>query len=158
MGFKLGTSRQPYAVGGEIKSKLSFKNSPLSEDGLSVPGNPVIRTPLPDDIIAEANGPNHPRHPNSVYLNDRVDPESDFAKECLNHEMVHMTAMKISPNKLSYTDNSVTYEGNMYPRQIIEGEDMIQDIETGKWKEAGDKTWPWEKDANAVTSNTDILT
>ena len=70
MGFKLGTSRQPYAVNGEIKSKLSFKNSPYNEDGLSVPGNPVIRVSLPDDIIAEANGPDHPKHPNSIYLNE----------------------------------------------------------------------------------------
>ena len=150
MGFILGTSRQPYAVGGEIKSKLSFKNSPLNEDGLSVPGNPVIRVPLPDDIIAEANGSDHPEHPNSIYLNDRVDPESDLAKDTLKHEMIHLTAMKISPNKLSYTDDSVTYEGSVYPRQTIEGKDMIMDIETGQWKEAGDSAWPWEKDANSI--------
>ena len=152
MGFKLGTSRQPYAVNGEIKSKLSFKNNPFNEDALSVPGNHVIRVALPDNIIAEANGPDHPKHPNSIYLNDRVDPESDFAKECLNHEMVHMTAMKISPSKLSYTDNNITYEGEVYPRQQIQGKDMIMDIETNEWKEAGDHSLPWEKDANAVMS------
>jgi len=150
MGFKLGTSRQPHAVNGEIKSKLAFKNNSLSKDGLSVPGNPIIRVPLPNDIIAEANGPNHPQHPNSIYLNDRVDPESDLAKQTLKHEMVHLTAMKISPNKLSYTDDSVTYEGDVYPRQQIQGKDMIMDIETGEWKEAGDHTWPWEKDANSI--------
>ena len=150
MGFKLGTTRQPYAVNGEIKSKLSFKNSPFDKDGLSVPGNPVLRVPLPDDIIAEANGPNHPQHPNSIYLNDKVDPESHLAKQALNHEMVHATAMKISPNKLSYTDNNVTYEGSVYPRQTINGVDAIQDIETGEWKEAGDNTWPWERDANEL--------
>ena len=158
MAFKLGTARQPYAVNGEIKSKLSFKNSPLNEDGVSVPGNPVIRVPLEGGIIAEANGPNHPEHPNSIYLNDKVDPESDLAKQALNHEMIHATAMKISPNKLAYTDDSVTYEGNVYPRKDIEGKDMIQDIETGQWKEAGDETWPWEKDANMLTSNTNIQT
>ena len=153
MGFKLGTSRQPYAVNGEIKSKLTFKNSPYDEDGLSVPGNPVIRVPLPDGIVAEANGPNHPEHPNSIYLNEKVDPNSETARETLNHEMIHMTAMKISPNKLSYTDNSVTYEGSIYPRKTRSGKDMIQDIETGKWKEAGDHAWPWEKDADIVVSN-----
>ena len=150
MGFKLGTTRQPYAVNGEIKSKLSFKNSPFDKDGLSVPGNPVLRVPLPDDIIAEANGPNHPQHPNSIYLNDKVDPNSDLAKKALNHEMVHATAMKISPNKLSYTDDNVTYEGSVYPRQMINGVDAIQDIETGEWKEAGDHAWPWERDANEL--------
>ena len=150
MGFKLGTSRQPYAVGGEIKSKLSFKNTSSDKDGLSVPGNPVVRVPLPDNIIAEANGPNHPQHPNSIYLNDRVDPESDLAKDTLKHEMVHLTAMKISPNKLSYTDDSITYEGSVYPRKQIDGKDMIMDIETGEWKEAGEHSWPWEKDANSI--------
>ena len=35
MGYKLGTARQPYAVNGEIKSKLTFKNSPYDKDGLS---------------------------------------------------------------------------------------------------------------------------
>ena len=156
MSFKLGTSRQPYAVGCEIKSKLAFKNSPLNEDSLSVPGNAIIRVPLENDVIAEANGPNHPEHPSSIYLNDRVDPESDLAKQALNHEMIHATAMKISPNKLSYTDDSITYEGNVYPRKTRYGKDMIQDIETGKWKEAGDHNWPWEKDADIITSNPNI--
>ena len=148
MAFKLGKARQPYAVNGEIKSKLSFKNSPYDKDGLSVPGNPVVRVPLPDGIIAEANGSDHPEHPNSIYLNDKIDPNSDLAKQALNHEMIHATAMKISKNKLSYTDDTVTYEGNVYPRKDIEGKDMIQDIETGQLKEVGDHTWPWEKDAN----------
>ena len=158
MAFKLGTSRQPYAVSGEIKSKLAFKNSPLNEDGLSVPGNAVIRVPLSDGIIAEANGPNHPKHPNSIYLNDIVDPESDLAKQALNHEMIHATAMKISENKLAYTDDSITYEGEVYPRKTRYGKDMIQDIETGQWKEAGHETWPWEKDTNLMTSNPEIET
>ena len=103
MGFKLGTSRKPYADRGEIKHKLTFK-----KDQPSIPGNPIIRVPLPDDIIAEANGPNHPKHPNSIYLNEKVDYNSDMAKLTLQHEMRHLTAMKISPGKLSYTDNSVT--------------------------------------------------
>ena len=149
MGFKLGTSRQPYAVNGEIKSKLAFKNSPLNKDGLSVPGNPVIRMPLSEDIIAEANGPNHPHHPNSIYLNENVDPNSLLAKDTLKHEMIHLTAMKISPGKLSYTDHSVTYEGFEYPRKTINGRDMIM-IEPDTWKQAGDETLPWEKDANAL--------
>ena len=143
MGVKLGTSRKPYADRGEIKHKLTFK-----KDQPSIPGNPIIRVPLPDDIIAEANGPNHPKHPNSIYLNEKVDYNSDMAKLTLQHEMRHLTAMKISPGKLSYTDNSVTYEGDVYPRKNINGKDMIMDVHTGEWKIAGDSTWPWEKDAN----------
>ena len=150
MGFKLGTARQPYAVNGEIKSKLSFKNSPYDKDGLSVPGNPVIRVPLPDSIMAEANGPNHHTDPNTIYLNDKIDPNSSLAREVINHEMIHMTDMKISPNKLSYTDNSVIHEGTVYPRKDINGKDMIQDIETGEWKIAGHPSFPWEKDADIL--------
>ena len=150
MGFKLGKARQPYAVSGEIKSKLSFKNSPYNKDGLSVPGTPVLRVPLPEGIIAEANGADHPEHPNSIYLSDKIDPRSPEAKQALNHEMVHMTAMKISPNKLSYTDYNITYEGTEYLRRTFDGKDMIKDAETGQWKEAGDPSWPWEKDANEI--------
>jgi len=153
MGFKLGTSKQPYAVSGEIKSKLSFKNGLLDEDGLSVPGVKVIRTNLPKDIIAEANAPDHHKDPSTIYLNKNIDPNSSEAKQTLNHEMIHMTAMKISPNKLSYSDDNVTYEGNSYPRKTISGKDMIKDIETGEWKEAGDSTLPWEQDANIITNN-----
>ena len=60
--------------------------------------------------------------------------------------MIHATAMKISPNKLSYTDDSITYEGNVYPRKTRYGKDMIQ-VE-GKWKEAGDGDFPWDNEAN----------
>ena len=146
MGFKLGTTRQPYAINGEVKSRLTFKRKAPA----SIPGNPVIRVPLDSNIVAEANGPNHTTDPNSIYLNDKVDPNSDLAKYTLKHEMVHLTAMKISPNKLAYTDNSITYEGAVYPRQDIKGKDMIMDIENGEWKEAGDPAWPWEQDANKI--------
>ena len=148
MAYKLGTSKQLYAVGGEIKGKLSFKNSPRDMDGLSVPGNPIIRMPLEEGVFAEANGPNHDEHPNSIYINEKVDINTPMAEFALNHEMRHLTAMKISPNKLSYTDDSVTYEGDVYPRKDRYGKDMIQDIHTGEWKESGHPEWPWERDAN----------
>ena len=70
--------------------------------------------------------------------------------------MVHLTAMKISPGKLSYTDDSVTYEGRTYPRKEINGQDMIMDINTGEWKEAGSSDWKWEKDANEAITNPKI--
>ena len=54
MAFKMGTGRTPYAVSGEIKTKFKFNNVE-NEDGLSVPGNPVVRKPMPDNVGAEAN-------------------------------------------------------------------------------------------------------
>ena len=116
MGFKLGRAKAVTAVGGVLKSKLSFKKHPSS-----IPGNAIIRKQLPDDIVAEANSPAHSRDANTIYLNKNIDPNSNLAKEALKHEMVHMTAMKISPGKLSYTDNSITYEGTTYPRKDING-------------------------------------
>ena len=151
MGFKLGRAKAVTATGGVIKNKLSFKKEPSS-----IPGNAVIRKPLPDDIIAEANSPAHSRDANTIYLNENIDPNSRLAKEALKHEMVHLTAMKISPGKLSYTDNDVTYEGRTYPRKDINGKDMIMDVNTGEWKEAGSDDWHWEKDANEMMNNANI--
>ena len=151
MGFKLGRARTVTARSGVLKSKLSFKKHPSS-----IPGNAIIRKDLPDDIIAEANSPAHGKDANTIYLNKNVDPNSDLAKEALKHEMVHLTAMKISPGKLSYTDDSVTYEGRTYPRKDINGQDMIMDINTGEWKEAGSSDWKWEKDANEAITNPKI--
>ena len=145
MGFKLGKARTVTARGGVLKSKLSFKKHPSS-----IPGNAIIRKNLPDDIIAEANSPAHGRDASTIYLNKNIDIDSELAKDALKHEMIHLTAMKISPGKLSYTDDSITYEGRDYPRKDINGKDMIVDVNTGEWKEAGSEEWPWEKDANEI--------
>ena len=145
MGFKLGKARTVTARGGVLKSKLSFKKHPSS-----LPGNAIIRKNLPDNIIAEANSPAHGRDASTIYLNKNIDIDSELAKDALKHEMIHLTAMKISPGKLSYTDNSITYEGRDYPRKDINGKDMIMDVNTGEWKEAGSEEWPWEKDANEI--------
>ena len=145
MGFKLGRAKAVTATGGVLKSKLSFKKHPSS-----IPGNAIIRKDLPDDIIAEANSPAHGRDASTIYLNKNIDIDSELAKDALKHEMIHLTAMKISPGKLSYTDDSITYEGRDYPRKDINGKDMIMDVNTGEWKEAGSEEWPWEKDANEI--------
>ena len=145
MGFKLGRAKAVTARGGVLKSKLSFKKHPSS-----IPGNAIIRKDLPDDIIAEANSPAHGRDASTIYLNKNIDIDSELAKDALKHEMIHLTAMKISPGKLSYTDDSITYEGRDYPRKDINGKDMIMDVNTGEWKEAGSEEWPWEKDANEI--------
>ena len=145
MGFKLGKARTVTARGGVLKSKLSFKKHPSS-----IPGNAIIRKDLPDNIIAEANSPAHGRDASTIYLNKNIDIDSELAKDALKHEMIHLTAMKISPGKLSYTDDSITYEGRDYPRKDINGKDMIMDVNTGEWKEAGSEEWPWEKDANEI--------
>ncbi len=136
MGFKLGSERGNYATNGEIKTKMRFgKNS--GGDG-SVPGTPVIQMPLADGVLGEAN------MDGSIYMSDLLDPNSPEFRQTLNHEMRHATDMRIG--KLAYADDSITYNGEVFPRETRKGKDMIQ--VDGKWKEAGHTGFPWEDDAN----------
>jgi hypothetical protein len=136
MGFKLGSERGNYATSGEIKTKMRFgKNS--GGDG-SVPGTPVIMKKLAKGIMGEAN------MDGSIYMSDLLDPNSPEFRQTLNHEMRHATDMRIG--KLAYADDSITYNGEVFPRETRKGKDMIQ--VDGKWKEAGHTGFPWEDDAN----------
>ena len=136
MGFKLGSERGNYATNGEIKTKMRFgKNS--GGDG-SVPGTPVIQMPLAEGVLGEAN------MDGSIYMSDLLDPNSPEFRQTLNHEMRHATDMRIG--KLAYTDDSITYNGEVFPRETIKGNDMIK--VDGEWKEAGHTGFPWEDDAN----------
>ncbi len=137
MGFKLGTERGLEATSGEIKTKMRFGKQSGDPD-ISVPGTPIIRTKLAKGIMGEAN------MDGSIYLNEKLDPNSFEARQTINHEMRHATDMKIG--KLAYTDNSVTYNGEEFPRMDIDGVDSI--LVDGEWKEAGDTGFPWENDAN----------
>ncbi len=58
--------------------------------------------------------------------------------------MRHATDMRIG--KLAYDDDSVTYNGEKFPRMDINGVDSI--LVDGEWREAGDHDFPWEDDAN----------
>ena len=53
MGFKLGKNRGNYAAGGVIKTKMRFGKQ--AGDLGSVPGTPVIRVPLDEGVMGEAN-------------------------------------------------------------------------------------------------------
>jgi hypothetical protein len=136
MGFKLGSERGNHATNGEIKTKMRFgKNS--GGDG-SVPGTPVIMKKLAKGIMGEAN------MDGSIYMSDKLDPNSPEFRQTLNHEMRHATDMRIG--KLAYADDSITYNGEVFPRETRKGKDMIQ--VDGEWKEAGHTGFPWEDDAN----------
>ena len=132
MGFKLGKASQPLARGGNINKKLSFKTYDAS-----VSGNPVIRKKLDEGILGEAN------MDGSIFISDEIAVNSPMERQVLLHEMRHATDMKLG--KLAYNDDSVYYDGVTYPRETINGKDMIK--VDGKWKEAGDD-FPWERTAN----------
>jgi len=132
MGFKLGKASQPVARGGDINKKLSFKTYDAS-----VSGNPVIRKKLDEGILGEAN------MDGSIFISDEIAVNSPMERQVLLHEMRHATDMKLG--KLAYNDDSVYYDGVTYPRETINGKDMIK--VDGQWKEAGDD-FPWERTAN----------
>ena len=136
MGFKLGTNRGLEATRGEIKTKMRFGQEAGGD--ASVPGTPVIRLPLDEGVMGEAN------MDGTIYVNENITPGSHEDKQVINHEMRHATDMKLG--KLAYTDDNVTYNGETFPRETIKGKDMI--LVEGKWKEAGDTGFPWEDDAN----------
>ena len=139
MGFKLGTERGNYAVSGEIRTKMRFHQEAGGD--ASVPGTPVIRTPLESGVMGEAN------MDGSIYISDKLEPGSFEDRQTISHEMRHATDIKIG--KLSYEDDYITYNGEDYPRMDIDGVDSI--LVDGKWKEAGDTGFPWENDANNGT-------
>ena len=141
MGFKLGKNRGNYAVNGVIKTKLRFGQEAGGD--ASVPGVPVVRKPLEEGIMGEAN------MDGSIYINQNIVPGSKEEKQVVNHEMRHATDMKIG--KLAYGDDFVKYNGVTYPRQTINGKDMI--IVDGVAKEVGDEGFPWENDANNGNKN-----
>ena len=136
MGFKLGTNRGNYATSGEIKTKLRFGRKPSGEQ--SIPGTPIIRVPLEEGVMGEAN------MDGTIYINKDIVPGSYEDKQVINHEMRHATDMKIG--KLSYADDHVMYNGERFERKDINGVDSI--LVDGKWKEAGHTGFPWENDAN----------
>ena len=142
MGFKLGKNRGVEVSGGEIKTKMRFGQEAGDAD-ISIPGTPVIRKPLAEGILGEAN------MDGSIYISDKIIPGSMEERQVINHEMRHATDMKLG--KLAYTDDYIMYNGEKFQRTTIDGNDMI--IVDGVAKEAGSEGFPWESDANNGNDN-----
>ena len=136
MAYKLGKGYKPYMTSGSLRTKMRFGQEAGGD--ASVPGTPVIRKPLGEGIMGEAN------MDGSIYISDKIIPGSHEESQVINHEMRHSTDMRIG--KLAYSDNFVKWDGNIYPRVTMNGKDMI--IVDGVAKEAGDEGFPWEEDAN----------
>jgi len=136
MGFKLGTNRGNYAVGGEITPKMRFGKETGGD--ASVPGTPVVRKNLGEGIMGEAN------MDGSIYISNKLEPGSFEERQTINHEMRHATDMKIGITE--YADDYIKHNGETFPRETRNGKDMI--LVYGEWKEAGDEGFPWEVNAN----------
>ena len=134
MGFKMGSNRGLEANNGEIKTKLSFRRNQQA----TIPGTPIIPMPLDENIMGEAN------MDGTIFVSDKLDPNSLEYRQVINHEMRHATDMKLG--KLAYDDDHIMYNGERFERKDIDGVDSI--LVEGEWKEAGDTGFPWEDDAN----------
>ena len=137
MGFKLGSERGNYAVGGELKTNLRFGGE-SADPNISIPGTPIIRKPLEKDVLGEAN------MDGTIYISDQLQPGSPEERQVINHEMIHATDMKLGV--LSYADDHIMYNGEKFERKDVNGVDSI--YVDGEWKQAGDSGFPWENDAN----------
>ena len=137
MGFKLGKGKTPQMTYGQLKNKMRFGQEAGDTD-ISIPGVPIIRKPLAEGILGEAN------MDGSIYISNKIIPGSEEERQVINHEMRHATDMKLG--KLAYTDDYIMYNGEKFQRTTINGKDMI--IVDGVAKEAGSEGFPWEKDAN----------
>ena len=129
-------------MGGKIIKKMRFGKESGDQD-ISVPGTPVVRKPLEEGVLGEAN------MDGSIYISDKIIPGSNLERQVVNHEMIHATDIKLG--KLEYGDNYIMHDGVVYPRADVDGVDSI--YINGKWKETGDHGFPWEQEANNGNGN-----
>ena len=120
----MGSNRGLEANSGEIKTKLSFRRNQQA----TIPGTPIIPKPLEEGVMGEAN------MDGTIFISNKLDPNSAEYRQVVNHEMRHATDMKLG--KLAYDDDHIMYNGERFERQDIDGIDSI--LVDGKWKEAGD--------------------
>lgn len=121
MTFKLGGESRDGGMGRNIFDK----------DDASVPGVAVIRKDLDSGIDGEANDDG------TIFIGNHITPGSAQERKILMHEMKHMVDLKTG--KLSYTDDSITWDGVEYKR--LEGMIKYED----KWQPEGSPEFPWEK-------------
>tara|TARA_R100001082_G_scaffold56028_2_gene30849 strand:- start:167 stop:559 length:393 start_codon:yes stop_codon:yes gene_type:complete len=126
MAFKLGGKSGPLMDKGQIKGSMAFK-----QEDASVPGTPVLRKDLEKGILGEAN------NDGSIFIHKDIAPGSEQERQVVMHEMIHMTDMKTG--KLGYTDETVSYMGETFPRH--KGHILYNN----QWLPEGSKDFPWER-------------
>ena len=97
----------------------------------AAPGTPLYRKELDKGVKGEANDDG------TIFISKDIEPNSEEERQILDHEMRHLTEMKIG--KLKYNDQSITYNGATYPRN--NGEILYN----GEWLPEGSKDFPWEQ-------------
>ena len=123
MAFKLGSENR--------NSNYNTVKNSFDTDDASISGTPIFRKDLEKGIMAEANDDG------SIFLSNKVEPNSAEERKILMHEMQHIVDMKVG--KLAYTDNTISWMGEKYER--LDG--MIN--YNGEWLPEGDRNFPWEQ-------------
>jgi len=124
MAFKLGSEKRKHV------SSLKF--------GRMAPVDPNInRVDMQDGTVAEAN------MDGTISVDSSVNLNSAFGKRVIKHEQKHLE--QIESGKAAYNDSVVMWEGKLYFRKHINGEDVI-DGPNGRWPE-GHPNHPWEQEA-----------
>ena len=116
MAFKLGREKRDFKIPGKSK---------------------IFKKQLDGDTLAEAN------MDGSINVDPSINLNSKFGKRVIKHERKHLE--QIEEGRAGYNDNVVMWEGKLYMRRKIDGEDVI-DGPSGRWPE-GHKNHPWEAEA-----------
>jgi len=116
MAFKLGREKRDFKIPGKTK---------------------IFRKKLDGDTLAEAN------MDGTMNIDPSIDLSSKFGKRVIKHEQQHLD--DIESGRAGYNDNVVMWEGKLYMRRKIDGEDVI-DGPNGRWPE-GHNNHPWEQSA-----------
>ena len=116
MAFKLGREKRDFKIPGKTK---------------------IFRKKLDGDTLAEAN------MDGTMNIDPSIDLSSKFGRRVIKHEQKHLE--QIEKGRAGYNDNVVMWEGKLYMRRKIDGEDVI-DGPNGRWPE-GHNNHPWEQSA-----------
>jgi len=127
MAFKLGREKGLQAEGGNIKSKLKFRT-----ENEAIPGTPVFRKKLGENILAEAN------MDGSIFVSEEIHPDDPMLAQAMRHEMQHLTAIKLGTE--TYDDDNVYFHGETWKRE----DGFVTSPHTGEKLIEGDKALPWE--------------
>ena len=112
---------------------MAFKLKNQSTFGSSKNFNstPIVHKDLEEGVLGEAN------MDGSIYISNKVEPNSEQERSVIMHEMKHMTDMKLG--KLAYSDDEIFWNGDKFER--MDGHIKFE----GQWFPEGDKALPWEQ-------------
>lgn len=118
MGFKLGDESR--------KIRMPNKSN-----------TPIYRKDLEGSTMAEAN------NDGSIFISKDLSPKSPQFKKVIRHELKHKEDME--NGRAAYGDEWVMWEGDIFFRKTIDGENVI-DGPAGRLPE-GHPDHPWEQSA-----------